>query len=325
MHNQSTTPTISVIVPVYNAEKYLRRCIDSVLAQTFVDWEMLLIDDGSTDASGSICDEYAAKDERIRVFHKENGGVSSARNLGLDNAQGEWITFVDSDDYTYPCWLENYDIEHNAEFHLICQGFETDRDFTDYYGVDNNTRHGFYFKGDIKESLELLFDNNILGYPWCKAFKREIIKNNNLKFDISIKFKEDELFLFQYSVFANNIICTKNVGYFYEIPNWKAKYEKNLQERFHINICELETIKTAHISKRNRVSRYVVEDLTSAIIFLFNETHSKEYIKELRKVLKYDFWNSQMFLPTKLVIILDPTCAISKWWVTLHQRIHRGK
>lgn len=318
-------PKISVIVPVYNAEQWLERCVDSIVAQTYVDWELLLIDDGSTDRSGDICDRYAVSDPRIQAFHKPNGGVSSARNLGLDHAQGEWITFVDSDDYTYPCWLENYDIEHNAEFDLICQGFETDRDFTDYYGVDNKTRHGFYFKGDIKEGLELLFDNNILGYPWCKAFKREIIKNNNLKFDISIKFKEDELFLFQYSVFANNIICTKKVGYFYEIPNWKAKYEKNLQERFHINICELETIKTAHISKRNRVSRYVVEDLTSAIIFLFNETHSKEYIKELRKVLKYDFWNSQMFLPTKLVIILDPTCAISKWWVTLLQRIHRGK
>ena len=316
---------ISIIVPVYNTAKYLERCVDSIVAQTYTDWELLLIDDGSTDRSGDICDRYAASDPRIQAFHKPNGGISSARNLGLDHAQGEWITFADADDFTYPCWLENYDVEHNAEFDLICQGFETDRDFTDNYGVDNKTRHGIDFKGDIKEGLELLYDNNILGYPWCKAFKREIIQKNNLKFDISIKYKEDELFLFQYSVFANNIICTKKVGYFYEIPNWKAKYEKNQQERFYTNICELETIITAHFSKRNRVSRYVVEDLTSAIILLFNETHSKEYIKELRKVLKYDFWNSQMFLPTKLVILLDPTCTISKWWITLHQRIHRGK
>ena len=95
-------PKISVIVPVYNTEKYLHRCIDSVLAQTFTDWELLLIDDGSKDTSGSICDKYAAKDKRIRVFHKENGGVSSARNLGRDYAQGEWVTFVDSDDYIEP-------------------------------------------------------------------------------------------------------------------------------------------------------------------------------------------------------------------------------
>ena len=89
---------ISVIVPIYNAEKYLRRCVDSVLAQTFTDYELLLINDGSQDSSGAICDGYVAKDSRVRVFHKENGGASSARNLGLENAKGEWITFVDSDD-----------------------------------------------------------------------------------------------------------------------------------------------------------------------------------------------------------------------------------
>ena len=91
-------PIISIIVPVYNTEKYLDQCIQSVLAQTYTNWELLLIDDGSTDSSGAICDKYAAEDNRIRVFHKENGGVSSARNLGLDNAQGEWISFVDADD-----------------------------------------------------------------------------------------------------------------------------------------------------------------------------------------------------------------------------------
>lgn len=103
-------PKISVIVPVYNTEKYLHRCIDSILAQTFTDFELLLIDDGSKDNSGTICDEYAAKDSRVRVFHKENGGVSSARNLGLDNAKGEWISFVDSDDYTDSYFLENFEL-----------------------------------------------------------------------------------------------------------------------------------------------------------------------------------------------------------------------
>ena len=80
---------VSIIVPVYNTEKFLHRCIDSILAQTYTDFELLLIDDGSKDSSGAICDEYAAKDARVKVFHKENGGVSSARNLGLDNARGE--------------------------------------------------------------------------------------------------------------------------------------------------------------------------------------------------------------------------------------------
>ena len=94
-----SNPKISVIIPVYNAESTLRRCVDSVLAQTFTDFECLLINDGSKDKSGEICDEYAIRDSRIKVFHKENGGVSSARNVGLDNATGEWIAFVDSDDW----------------------------------------------------------------------------------------------------------------------------------------------------------------------------------------------------------------------------------
>ena len=113
---------VSCIIPVYNTEKYLRRCIESVLAQTFVDWEMLLIDDGSTDASGSICDEYAAKDERIRVFHKENGGISSARNLGLNYAQGEWIFFVDSDDSLPKTSLESL-LARSSDANIIAVGF----------------------------------------------------------------------------------------------------------------------------------------------------------------------------------------------------------
>lgn len=111
-------PKVSVIVPVYNTEKWLARCIDSILAQTFTNFELLLINDGSTDSSGAICDEYAEKDSRIRVFHKPNGGVSSARNLGLDNATGEWITFCDADD-----WVEN-----NYIYDLIMKAEETDAD-----------------------------------------------------------------------------------------------------------------------------------------------------------------------------------------------------
>ena len=96
---------ISVIVPVYKAEKYLRRCVDSILSQTLPDFELILIDDGSPDNSGRLCDEYAAKDQRIRVLHQKNGGAAAARNAGLDAAAGEWITFVDSDDWVHQDYL----------------------------------------------------------------------------------------------------------------------------------------------------------------------------------------------------------------------------
>ena len=90
---------ISVIIPVYNSEKYLHKCIDSVLSQSYTNFEVILVNDGSTDSSGMICDEYAEKDERVRVFHKDNGGVSTARNLGIDYATGKYVLFIDSDDY----------------------------------------------------------------------------------------------------------------------------------------------------------------------------------------------------------------------------------
>ena len=96
------TPAVSVIVPVYKTEKYLAECIESILAQTFKDFEMILVDDGSPDNCGAICDTYAARDPRIRVFHKENGGVTSARRLGVERSRAEWITFVDSDDKLFP-------------------------------------------------------------------------------------------------------------------------------------------------------------------------------------------------------------------------------
>lgn len=103
-------PKVSVIVPAYNVEKYLNRCIDSILAQTFTDFELILVDDGSPDNCGKMCDEYAEKDKRIHVIHKENGGLSDARNVGIDwmfaNSNSEWMTFIDSDDWIHPCYLE---------------------------------------------------------------------------------------------------------------------------------------------------------------------------------------------------------------------------
>lgn len=116
------SPKVSIIVPVYNVEKYLHRCVDSILLQTFTDFELLLIDDGSTDKSVDICDKYALKDSRIRVFHKKNGGVSSARNLGIKKSSGVYILFVDSDDYLSPSHLNNY-IKYIGNYEIVYQGY----------------------------------------------------------------------------------------------------------------------------------------------------------------------------------------------------------
>ena len=125
-------PQISVIVPVYKVEPYLRRCVDSILAQTFVDFELILVDDGSPDNCGAMCDEYAQKDSRVRVIHQENGGLSAARNAGIDwvfaHSDSQWLTFVDSDDWVHPEYLERLYhavLEHNVKV-SICGYEETD-------------------------------------------------------------------------------------------------------------------------------------------------------------------------------------------------------
>lgn len=194
-------PLISIIVPVYNTEKYLHRCVDSILAQTYTDFELLLIDDGSSDNSGHICDEYALKDIRVRVYHQDNGGVSCARNLGLDNAKGDWITFIDSDD-----WIENeYLFRFRAETDLSLQGYSSNDHIAKYRDtiVGNNP------------GAEYLYRKYVFG-PYCKLFRKDIIRDKEIRFDSNISCGEDILFLMEYMVHAKNMDVSSYVGYHYD-------------------------------------------------------------------------------------------------------------
>lgn len=184
-------PLISIIVPVYNSEKILNRCINSILKQSFRDWELILINDGSTDKSGNICDQYANKDERIRVFHKKNGGVSSARNMGLNYAIGKWITFVDSDD----C-LTDYAFELN--WNDISEDLIL---FPFYFNYRDGSSELFSLRtsGIIKNLIpffEKEFAQMIFKVPWSKLYRNELIES--LRFDEKIKCGEDTLFVINY-------------------------------------------------------------------------------------------------------------------------------
>ena len=220
MDNQG--PKISVIVPVYNVEQYLPRCIDSILAQTFTDFELLLIDDGSTDKSGDICDEYARKDPRIRVFHKPNGGVSSARNMGLDNAKGEWIAFVDSDDWVNEDFLANF-IEVDTGEDLLCQGF-CSPNWKDEGSAIITRPDKKYHKDDIFNFILDMYDNTQLGYVWCKMFRRDVIEKNNILFIPEFSIREDMAFICKYCTCISSINNTSNIGYNYIYPTRTNKY-----------------------------------------------------------------------------------------------------
>ena len=139
-------PVVSVIVPVYNVEPYLAQCINSILSQSFEDFEVLLVDDGSKDKSGGICDEYAARDSRIRVFHKENGGLSSARNFGLNRANGKYVMFIDSDDF----FLEN-----NAFSRLVRYADERELDILRFDYTAVNDRGDILYAGPMNSKKHL--------------------------------------------------------------------------------------------------------------------------------------------------------------------------
>lgn len=214
-------PKISVIVPVYNTEKYLRRCIDSILAQTFTDFELLLIDDGSKDSSGAICDEYAAKDSRVRVFHKENGGVSSARNVGLDNAKGEWITFVDADDWIEPPFLDNL-IFHSG-YDLVMSYYVADG----WKGwVSKPYQNEVFTYSRIPVFLErYLISCNV---PWCKLIRRNLIEYHAIRFDVRYSYGEDTLFIMDCMRYVKNIAIDGRQLYHYDCTNVNSLSNKKI-------------------------------------------------------------------------------------------------
>ena len=204
-------PLVSIIVPVYNAEKYLNRCIDSILSQTVTDFELLLIDDGCKDESGCICDEYAEKDARVRVFHKPNGGVSSARNLGLDNAKGKWITFVDADDRCSCNYLEHLlskvddDTDLIISYAVICDSTGEKAEVYPEYRVNATNFERLFVDSDMHWHTS----------PWAKLYRASIIYENSLRFNEMMHIGEDADFLFSFMLITDKIYVSSDTDYYY--------------------------------------------------------------------------------------------------------------
>ncbi|MGN0724243.1 MAG: glycosyltransferase family 2 protein [Treponema sp.] len=231
-------PKISIIVPVYNVEKYIRRCLDSIAAQTFTDWECICVDDGTPDASGKICDEYAQKDSRFVVIHKENGGVSSARNVGLDAAKGEWICFVDSDDWVEKEMLEvlyKASIENNAE--VVVSGLR----ITD--------KHGNY-QEFLPSAGWLSMPRDFQSYfnaPWGKLYRKTIILENKIYFPEGITLAEDLYFVFNVFFTSQKIFGIDKSFYNYYKNSSSCTHTMTIRKIEDFN-CVLERIEQILIS-----------------------------------------------------------------------------
>lgn len=201
---------ISIIVPIYNIEKYLYRCIDSILTQTFTNFELILVDDGSRDSSGIICDEYAVKDSRVCVIHKENGGVCSARNLGIDKASGEWIAFVDGDDWLDCKMYENLIQESKGADVVLC---DVSRDYSNYSKISKTA-------SPENGLIEFLRKEMTIGWTIVMKMivRRTLIIKYNLRFE-NIRYSEDFLFSMKLFCLSSNIKYVNLPLYHYDATN----------------------------------------------------------------------------------------------------------
>lgn len=217
-------PRFSIIIPVYNCKQYLPVCVDSVLEQTFKDYELLLIDDGSTDGSGDICDTLSQKYSQVKVLHKENGGAASARNVGIDHAMGAYMLFLDSDDTIEPNTLhmlktamsdENIGMAmFGIEFDFYDKGEKIEK--TDILGCKHK---GIYKTDEITEKFKSFFEDNSLSSSCNKCFRRDILTDNDLHYIEGMAIYEDMELVLRYLKYTQSVICLGEALYHYRITD----------------------------------------------------------------------------------------------------------
>lgn len=332
-------PKISIIVPVYKVEQYLDRCVESILAQTFTDFELILVDDGSPDNCPQMCDEWAKKDCRIVVIHKPNEGVSIARNAALDIAKGEYIAFCDSDDYWGTNYLKNmYDAMVSSNADMVVSKYTT-----------------FYENGDIKEDAVLKHAIGITKIPtkeerirylytydrlhgwevWTRLFKKSIIDTHQIRFPTTCKnYAEDMGFVLAYNLYANVIQSIDNLEYFYmirfgsmmrnsknvikvdemnEVSKWfyqkyidvfNSKKQKLAYAIMHFLILRVEYIRLVGTEKYQYLRKYL--DTINDIKWFNKQTKN---IKKCKKMLEQQYGERI----SKQILLLSRYCYHKNW------------
>lgn len=285
-------PLISIIVPVYNVEKYLDRCIKSILQQTFKDFELILVDDGSTDGSEAICNQYRDIDNRIKVIHKENGGLSSARNAGLDIARGMYIGFVDSDDYInnkmYEILLDEL-IKNDSDL-SICKLVRV----RDDYKVDNKKVKIVEKNYNNLEALEELYRSNSVDFivAWNKLYKSEILRD--IRYPIGKKY-EDEFVIHKILNKCKRVTyINQEMYYYYQRENSiiNSKFSIKDIDKLYFNLDRMKFFKSIN---QNNLSEKCIYNF---IINYFDIYHKIKYnlkdkskCKELKKMLVANIYN----------------------------------
>lgn len=284
-------PIISIIVPIYNAGKTLSKCIDSILHQTFTNWELILVDDGSPDNCAVICDKYAEKDERIIVIHKPNGGVSSARNAGLDIAQGQWIVFMDSDDWCEQKYLSDFfctSVEL-SDSDIVLQGRKDEIDGMIYSNIV--LENGLY--SNIAEGL---LKNNLLtfGAPYCKLYPNKLIKKYHIRFPEEYSYGEDTTFFFTVLTYVNCLITINKCNYHYMESGSGSLSKKDhgfkpLSEFLRDSLTLVNTLDSKYNAQGTLLSSYMPNYrslLLRSIVNMYRLRYTKTQKKHCLRIIK---------------------------------------
>ncbi len=290
---------ISVIVPVYKVEQYLRECLDSIKQQTFTDWECLLIDDGSPDNSGKICDEYVDADIRFRVFHVENGGVSRARNIGLDNMTGEWVMFVDSDDAidsnTFDLCINN--VEKN---NLDILQFSFARSVNELGMVDGIAQT------EVTDLVGYIKDRNYLVCAGGSIFRSSIIQDNKLRFDVNLRLAEDQLFMYSFFNLSKRFLRLNNKLYWYR-PNPSSAIHNSKSTDIENAAIKLSQYKLTHTLYSPIIDKVLLLFVIDLILNGDRGTKKIKYIYKrlhIRDITKADHSSKLLFYLSKISFCL---------------------
>lgn len=287
---------VSVIVPVYNVESYLEQCLDSIVDQTYSNLEIILVNDGSTDRSGRICDEFAEKDSRINVIHQKNAGVSSARNSGIEVATGDYITFVDSDD-----WLDTEmyrkmtEAAKSVKFAdlIMCDYFTFKPDSNEK--INTNLRGGLYTKPEITHEIYpyLLarkdFGRLSIAITCICLFKRSLLIENNIRFDEKLKYSEDNLFMTEVILKADSFLYLKD-DYFYHYRQYDASRSKKYNNEWWSNFLYLnQNLKKLVLGNPDfDFSRQLKLQLIHSALFLSNAIFENKQMTRSEKKIKLE-------------------------------------
>lgn len=294
---------ISIIVPIFNVDKYIEKTIKSLINQTYLNIEILLINDGSTDMSGNICNEYAEKYNKIKVFHQNNKGVSSARNLGIDNARGKYIIFVDGDDYVNPKYINtlyNDIIENNVDMAVQM--------YFNYYNEKKIVRN---IENDINKNMTGIefVDFQILGGKdttvYAKIYRKQILDRYNIRFNESITNLEDMLFLYYYSIYCDKINYSSISNYYRIVRGTGVAFSRFNEKKIDaLKVFDIINNELLRINNKNFIKKNLLNKFNMILIFCSSIIWEKYENKQLLKSLFLQAENILVLLNGKITINL---------------------